>query len=92
MGIGHLKDLEKHGQHLKKLASFFDPLHRAIAFKPLTDFKWLTKDHLIQQITFGDSIVLTANFSEKLFETIPAHTLQVKNLDENTVEMYTITE
>src|SRR5262249_31881664 len=87
-----LKDLKVHGHRLKKLSTFFNRLHHAIALKPLTDFKWLTEDRLIQQVTFGDSLILTANFSQKPFENIPPESLRVKGLEGNTLEIYSFVE
>ncbi|EKE09789.1 MAG: hypothetical protein ACD_16C00105G0002 [uncultured bacterium] len=83
-----LKDLKTHGAHLKKLSAFFDRLHSAIALKPLANFKWLTEDHLIQQVTFGDFVILTANFSQEPFKGIPPESLQVNWIEEDVLEIY----
>lgn len=42
----------------------------------------------VQQITFGDAVLLRANFSEKPFEGIPPESLEVKWLKEGTSEIY----
>ncbi|MEK7766012.1 MAG: glycoside hydrolase, partial [bacterium] len=41
---------------------FFSPLHRRLGLQPLTEFRWLTPDRLVQRTTFGDGTTLTANF------------------------------
>lgn len=52
---------------------FFSPLHRRLAYQPLTGFRWLTDDHLVQETTFGDGTVITANFRD--------HAAHLKGLD-----------
>jgi len=44
---------------------FFSPLHRRLALQPLTGFRWLDSDRLVQRTTFGDGTELTANFGTK---------------------------
>ncbi len=85
-----LEDLKNYGPHLKALASFFNRLHHAIALQPLTEFKWLTEDRLVQQINFGEAVILRANFSDRIFEGIPPESLQVKWLNEDASEFYEV--
>lgn len=47
---------------------FFSPLHREAGLLPMTDFQWLTDDHLVQKTTFGDALELVANFGAQPFD------------------------
>ena len=44
----------------------------------LTQFEWLTDDRLVQRTQFGNRVMLTANFSNKLYEEIAAHCIQAE--------------
>jgi hypothetical protein len=44
---------------------FFSPLHRRLAFQPMTGFEWVTSDRLVQKTTFGDGTEIFANFGDK---------------------------
>ncbi|PWU07360.1 MAG: hypothetical protein C5B47_06305, partial [Verrucomicrobia bacterium] len=48
--------------------AFFRPLHEKLAFETLTEFRWLTPDHLVQETIFSDGTRLIANFSEKPYQ------------------------
>lgn len=39
---------------------------------PLSSFKWLTKDHLVQEIIYGNQLKIIANFSDKSYQDIKA--------------------
>lgn len=58
----------------------FTPLHRTTGILPMTEFKWLTADRLVQRTRFGDEIEITANFRDKEWRTgdtaFPPHTVQ----------------
>lgn len=58
----NLAEFQKRKAQLKRHYDFFSPLHRATATMPMTDFKWLTGDHTVQQTVFGGEIEMTANF------------------------------
>jgi hypothetical protein len=60
----HLNVLEfqKRKEQIKRHYDFFSPLHRETALLPMTDFKWLTEDHLVEETVFGDKIAMIANF------------------------------
>lgn len=47
---------------IKRQDAFFRPLHKRLATQALVDFRWLTKDRLVQQTTFEDGTRLIANF------------------------------
>lgn len=84
-----LEDIEKYGFHIKKLYSFFSPLHKAIVTEELKDFIWLDEDRKVQQIIFGNKAKLTANFSDVNFGNIPGNTLEVHWLEKDKKEYYT---
>ncbi|MDF3301394.1 glycoside hydrolase [Streptomyces tropicalis] len=57
-------ELDAHGRRIAALQQYFEPLHRVAATRPMTDFRRLTPDHLVQRTTFGDGdLTVTANFS-----------------------------
>src|SRR5262249_16888530 len=66
----HLNQTEFARQERRMKASygFFSPLHRETGMLPLTDFAWLTADHLVQRTLFGDKIECIANFRSERFE------------------------
>lgn len=55
--------LTAHGPEIARLQQFFAPLHEAAGALPMTDYRWLTDDHLVQRTVFGDgTLTVTANF------------------------------
>ncbi len=66
-------ELDRHGSQIAELQQYFEPLHRAAATRPMTDFRRLTPDHLVQRTTFGDgALTVTANFSTTAYKGLPA--------------------
>ncbi|WP_245761572.1 glycoside hydrolase [Saccharopolyspora shandongensis] len=66
-------ELDSHGKQIAELQRYFEPLHEAAATEPMTDFRWLTPDHLVQRTSFGDSaLTVTANFSAHPHDGLPA--------------------
>lgn len=84
-----LADIKKYSNNLKKLYQFFAPIHKAIATEELTEFRWLDDKRQVQQTIFGDKIQLTANFSDKMYNSIKPSTIQVLWLDSNKIQHYT---
>ncbi|MFF3114766.1 glycoside hydrolase [Kitasatospora sp. NPDC057904] len=62
-------------QNLRELAAlqqYFAPLHQAAGTEPLTSFRWLTEDHLVQRTVFGDgTLTVTANFGTTAHDGLP---------------------
>ena len=66
-------ELDRHGRQIAALQQYFAPLHKAAATHPMTGFRWLTPDHLVQRTTFGDGVLtMTANFSTVSHDGLPA--------------------
>ncbi|CAM04524.1 lipoprotein, putative [Saccharopolyspora erythraea NRRL 2338] len=66
-------ELDAHGAEIAALQRYFAPLHQAAATEPMTGFRWLTADHLVQRTTFGDgALTVTANFSGRAHDGLPA--------------------
>ncbi|MFF7755653.1 glycoside hydrolase [Streptomyces sp. NPDC007971] len=66
-------ELDRHGAQIAELQKYFGPLHKAAATRPMTGFRWLTPDHLVQRTTFGDgALTVTANFSTTSYKGLPA--------------------
>jgi hypothetical protein len=60
------------GAEIAALQQYFQPLHTAAFNTVLTDFRWLTPDHLVQRSQFGHGVLsVTANFSDRMFGTLP---------------------
>lgn len=72
------KTLKEHKNYFTAYYQFFSPLHHMAGLEPLTRFTWLTKNHLIQQTQFGNRLILTANFSKREYEGIPAACIQAQ--------------
>jgi len=57
----------------------FSPLHREIALLPMSDFRYLSDDHLVQQTLFGQTVEVIANFGDQAFARadlqVPGHAL-----------------
>ncbi|WP_256725408.1 glycoside hydrolase [Streptomyces sp. IMTB 2501] len=66
-------ELDRHGKQIAQVQRYFEPLHKAAATQPMTDFRWLTDDHLVQRTTFGEGVLtVTANFSTTSHDGLPA--------------------
>ncbi|WFB10785.1 glycoside hydrolase [Streptomyces sp. LX-29] len=64
--------IEKRGAELAALQKYFAPLHRAAGTEPMTDFRTLTADRLVQRTEFGDgTLTVTANFGTTAHEGLP---------------------
>lgn len=70
--------LENNKEYFSDYYDFFSPLHQLAGIEPLTQFAWLSDDHLVQQTEFGNRLILTANFSNKSYEGIKAHCIQAE--------------
>ncbi len=67
--------------HIKQADAAFRPLHQALWDKALTDFRWRDQAGWVQQTTFSDGSILTANFGQQAFDGIAAHSLRAKLAD-----------
>lgn len=66
-------ELDRHGRQIARLQRYFEPLHKAAATEPLTGFRRLTDDGLVQRTTFGKGVLsMTANFSTTAHDGLPA--------------------
>lgn len=74
-----LAELEREKGRIAAHHRFFSPLHRRLAFQPLTGFRWLTDDHLVQETTFGDGTTITANFRDRT-ASVGGHTLPAQSV------------
>ncbi|MFI8874118.1 glycoside hydrolase [Streptomyces sp. NPDC055243] len=67
------KNLEATGKEMAVLQRYFAPLHKAAGTERMTDFRRLTKDHMVQRSVFGDgALTVTANFGTKRHGSLPA--------------------
>ena len=62
--------------------AFFSPLHRRLGLLPMSDFQWLSADHMLQRTVFGDGTELIANFSADPAAhdgvAVPGHSIAVR--------------
>lgn len=72
------KILKENEDYFSAYYQFFSPLHQMAGLEALTQFEWLTEDHLVQQTQFGNRLILTANFSKKSFAEIEAGCIQAQ--------------
>ncbi|MFI6172868.1 glycoside hydrolase [Nocardia sp. NPDC051052] len=73
------EQLTTHGHEIARLQKYFAPLHQAAGTAPMTDFQWLTDDHLVQRSTFGDgTLTVTANFGTQTYGDLPAGCVDAK--------------
>lgn len=72
------KTLKKNENYFSAYYQFFSPLHQMAGLEPLLQFKWLTKNRLVQQTQFGNRLILTANFSKAAYEGIDAGCIQAQ--------------
>ncbi|MFG2606490.1 glycoside hydrolase [Streptomyces sp. NPDC048514] len=65
-------ELDRHGEQIARLQKYFEPLHKAAATSPMTDFRRLTPDRQVQRTTFGHGeLTVTANFSATAHDGLP---------------------
>ena len=88
----NLDEFRKHRETMKKHFAFFSPLHREIGFSQMTDFAWLTPDHLVQRTTFEKKAEMVANFGEHPFSykgvSIPARSILVRWLKDGKTQVF----
>lgn len=71
--------LTAHGAEIARLQQFFAPLHQAAGTLPMTDFRWLTDDRLVQRTVFGDgALTVTANFGARDDDGLPGGCVDAK--------------
>ena len=91
----HLNQHEfgRHKRFLKTHYAFFSPLHREAGLLPLTEFSWLTADHLVQRTVFGRKIELVANFGATPFvihgTKLPGKSILAYRRDTHQTRIYT---
>jgi hypothetical protein len=82
------KAITDDGNRIKAMNDFFAPIHRRIGNKPLTRFEWLTPDRMVQQAEFDNEIVMTANFSGRIFNRIPPRCIEARWLKEGSKNLF----
>jgi hypothetical protein len=63
----NMAEWSKRKELIKTHYDFFSPLHRKIGLLPMTDFRWLSDDRMVQRTIFGSELELTANFGNESF-------------------------
>jgi hypothetical protein len=88
----NLAEWFKRQKLIKEHYDFFSPLHRKSALMPMTDFSWLTPDHLVQRTVFGNRLEMTANFRPDPYTDgtlhLPAQSIQARWIDTGEVHLY----
>jgi len=88
----NLDEWRKHRESILRHYSFWAPIHRAVGFKPMTDFAWLTRDRLVQKTVFEGGAEVIANFSGDDYEAkdlgVPRRSVIVRGLTGSPREPY----
>ena len=63
----NIKEFTKNKATILKHYNFFSPIHKQLGFSQMTDFNWLTPDHLVQKATFDNKLEMIANFGTTNF-------------------------
>ena len=76
---------EKDKALIVPFVKFWSPLHEKLVQTEMTDFKYLSNDHLVQKTTFGDGTEIVANFSNEraVFKEIIITSLSVAVIEKN---------
>lgn len=82
------KTLDKIQDYFSEYYNFFSPLHQMAGLEALTQFEWLTDDRLVQRAQFGNRVILTANFSNKLYEKIAARCIQAEWIEDGSKALF----
>ena len=61
----NVSELAKRKQEIQRHYAFFSPAFRELALVPLTEFSWLTPDHMVQKTEFGGEASVLANFNNQ---------------------------
>jgi hypothetical protein len=85
-------EFQRRKAQMRRHYAFFSPLHRETALLPLTGFRWLTRDGMVQCTTFGDTIEMVANFGTAEFADrdtrLGRKSILVKRRDSGRVQAY----
>jgi hypothetical protein len=76
----NLAEWDKRKDHITAHHKFFAPLHREAGVLPMSDFRWLSDDRLVQRTSFGGTTVeLVANFGDATYHgdgfDVPPHSV-----------------
>ncbi|OIZ95796.1 hypothetical protein A1D18_01305 [Candidatus Rickettsiella isopodorum] len=82
------KTLQKNKKYFLDYYNFFFPLHQMAGIEALTRFDWLTDDHLIQQTQFGNRLILTANFSDRVYENIGPRCIRAEWKEDGSTSLF----
>jgi len=89
----NIAEWSKRKQLIKAHYDFFSPLHHKAALLPMTDFRWLSEDRMVQRTLFGDSLELVANFANEPFRhdgmEIPGRSILAKWVGTGQVTLFT---
>ncbi|PXX52856.1 glycosyl hydrolase family 101 [Nocardia tenerifensis] len=78
-------ELSTHGAEIARLQQYFAPLHEAAGTTPMTEFRRLTADRLVQRSTFGDgTLTVTANFGTETYDDLPGGCVDAKLATDST--------
>jgi hypothetical protein len=83
---------DKRAAAITKHYGFFSRLHRETARLPLTDFRWLTRDGMVQRSVFGDVVEVTVNFRREGYQEgtlrVPPSGAAARHLKNGSVAIY----
>lgn len=89
----NLDEFDKHKERIVRHYGVFSPLHRQFGFAQMTDFRWLTKDRLVQCTEFNNRLEIVANFSRAPYtyrsQAIPGRSVLTYNEDTGETKIFT---
>ena len=68
----------------------WSPLHRAVAFTPMTEFRILTDDRMVQQTAFGTAARVTVNFGLSPWTDLPPMSARIELPTSGTAAVYAV--
>lgn len=82
-----IETVKKYSSILHQQTEIFTPYHKQVFHEELSKFEYLTEDRLVQRVTWGNSMQVTANFKSEKFNDLPAQTLKILSLVNGSVKV-----
>jgi hypothetical protein len=88
----NIKEWSKRKNQILAHYQFFSPLHRRAALLRMTDFCWLTDDHMVQRTIFGDQLEMISNFRAQPYRIdgtdLPGQSIRARWIDSGQLLSY----
>jgi hypothetical protein len=88
----NLKEFSRHRKNMALHNTFFSPLHRETGLLPMSEFRWLTEDRMVQKTVFGNKVEMVVNFGNTTFKyqgtVIHPLSILARRLESGEVKIY----